>query len=286
MPTGIHQLPAVTWANSRKTSTMKKLSLMITAALAAVISLPARAADAVSAAVEYVSEAAADLTLRFGTVLGASVPTGTTFFVATAFGTSLPTSGASNATECVLSMASTTGLSVGDYVEVTSGWGRLNLRTARLKAVVANTSVTLEGMDTTSTTYFPTGTGVGSVRKVTTWQEITQVTQISSSGGDPKKVTYKYLASDVEYQINDGFAATDYTLTLDADSIGTAGYTAMRSLTDVQTNTVLRINKRSGAITLQPCTVALNEADQMSDGQITTVTASFSGNNRQTKYAS
>jgi hypothetical protein len=216
----------------------------------------------------------------------ASVPTGTTFHIATAFASALPNSAASNATECVLSMASTSGLSVGDIVEVTSGWGRLNKRAARLKTVVANTSVTLEGIDTSSTSLFPAGSGTGSVRKVTTTQQVTLVTDVKTNGGEPKKVTYKYIESDVEYNINDGFTATDYTLTLDADAISTAGYTALKSLTDVQTDTILRINKRSGAITLQPCTVALNEADQMNDGQITTVVASFNGNNRQTKYAS
>lgn len=216
----------------------------------------------------------------------ASVPKGTLFFIATAFAASLPFSAASNATECVLTMASTTGISVGDFVEVTSGWGRLNLRAYRVKAVVANTSITLELADTSNTTFFPVGSGAGSVRKVSTWQQITQITDVASSGGGAKTVTYGYIESDVEYNINNGFEATSYTLTLDSDAISTAGYTSLRSLTDVQTNTILRINKRSGAITLQPCTVALNESDQMTADQIMTVQVAISGNNRQTKYAS
>ena len=215
----------------------------------------------------------------------AQVPTGTTFHIASVFASALTVSTASNAVECVLGMASTTGLANGDIVEVTSGWGRLNKRAFRVKSLVANTSITLEGCDTTATQFFSPGTGAGSVRKVSTFQQITQVTAVSSSGGDPKKVAYKYIESDVDYSINDGFNPTDYTLTLDSDSISTAGYTALRSLTDVSTDTILRINKRSGAVTLVPCTVALNEADQMNDGQINTVSASFSGNNRQTKYA-
>ncbi|MGQ3051104.1 MAG: phage tail tube protein [Roseateles sp.] len=215
----------------------------------------------------------------------ASVPTGTTFHIASAFGSALTTSAASNAAECVLSMASTTGLANGDFVEVTSGWGRLNKRAARIKSVVLNTSITLEGIDTSSTTYFTAGAGTGSVRKVTTFTQITQVTAVSSSGGDPVTVDYKYIESDVRYSINDGFNATSYTLTLDADSIATAGYIALKALTDVQTDTILRINKRSGAINLVPCTCALNESDSMNDGQITTVTASFNGNNRATKYS-
>lgn len=216
----------------------------------------------------------------------AQVPTGTTLAIASAFASALTTSTASNAAECVLGMASTSGLANGDYVEVTSGWGRLNKRIARVKSLSANVSITLEGIDTTNTTFFPAGTGAGSVRKVTTWQTISQVTAVSSSGGDPITVDYKYLDSDVRYSINDGFNASSYTLTMDADSIGTAGYAALKTLTEVQSDTVLRVTTRSGQINLIPCTVALNEAVQLNDGQINTVTCAFNGTNRLTRYAS
>lgn len=216
----------------------------------------------------------------------AQVPTGTTIFVASVFASALAFTAASNATESVLTMASTTGLANGDFVEVTSGWGRLNLRAARIKSVVLNTSITLEGIDTSSTNFFPAGSGVGTVRKVSTWQEVAMVTAVASSGGDPVNVDYKYLASDVRYKINDGFNGTDYTLTIDADAVSTAGYAALRTLTDVQTNTILRVTTRSGQIQLIPGTVALNESVQMNDGQINTVTASITGNNRTTRYAS
>lgn len=216
----------------------------------------------------------------------AQVPTGTTVSIASAFASALTVSAASNATECVLSMASTSGLANGDIVEVTSGWGRLNKRAARVKSLAANTSITLEGIDTTNTTFFPAGSGAGSVRKVTTFQTIDKITAISSSGGDPITVDYKYLDSDVRYSINDGFNAQSYTLTIDADAIGGAGYAALRSLTEVQTDTILRVTTRSGQVNLVPGTVALNEAVQMNDGQINTVTASINGNNRLTRYAS
>jgi hypothetical protein len=216
----------------------------------------------------------------------AQVPTGTTFHIASAFGSPLAFTTASNASECVLGMASTTGLANGDVVEVSSGWGRLNLRFARLKNVVLNTSVTLEGIDTTSTTYFPSGSGAGTVRKISTFTQLQQVLGIQSSGGDPKNVNYKYLESDVEFQINDGFAAQTMTLELDADSIGTAGYTAAKSLTDTQSNTGLRINTRNGAVIYQPCTVALNEAVQFQDGQVNRVRLAINSNNRLVRYAS
>ena len=214
----------------------------------------------------------------------AQVPTGTTFFIASAFGSAKTTTIVTNAAEAVVTSVAH-GFTNGDIVEMTSGWGRMNLRCFRIKSVTTDTFA-LEGMDTTNTTYFPAGSGVGSVRKATTFTQVSNVLGASSQGGDPKTVNYKYIESDVDFSLNDGFNATSYTLELDADSIGTAGYTAMKSLTDVQTNTVMLMVTRNGAKVYQPCTVALNEAVQLQDGQINRVRCAFNGNNRLTRYAS
>ncbi|KQW97137.1 hypothetical protein ASC94_10120 [Massilia sp. Root418] len=214
----------------------------------------------------------------------AQVPTGTLFFIATAYGAVKPVTIVTNATEAVVT-AVAHGYANGDIVEITSGWGRINRRNFRIKSSTTDSFV-LEGQDTTNTTFFPAGTGIGSVRKVTTFTQITQVMNPASSGGDPKTVNFKYVESDSEYSINDGFAATGYTMNLDADAIGTAGYTALKSLTEVQTDTCLKMLSRSGATLYQPCTVALNEAVKLQDGQINQVSVAFNGNNRLTRYAS
>jgi hypothetical protein len=214
----------------------------------------------------------------------AQVPTGSTFFIASAFAASKTTTTVTNASEAVVTSAGH-GYSNGDIVEMTSGWGRLNRRDFRIKSVATDTFV-LEGADTSSTTFYPAGTGVGSVRKISTFTQITSVMNPQSTGGDPKNVVYKFIESDVEYSINDGFTATSYTLELDADAIGSAGYTALKTLTDVQTDTSLKVVTRSGSLIFQPCTVALNEAIRMQDGQINRVNVSFNGNNRLTRYAS
>lgn len=214
----------------------------------------------------------------------AQVPTGTTFFIASAYAASKTVTVVTNASEAVVTSAAH-GYTNGDIVEITSGWGRLNLRNFRIKSVATDTFV-LEGADTTSTTLFPAGSGIGSVRKVSTFTQITGVMNPQSSGGDPKTVTYKFVESDVEYSINDGFSATNYTMELDADSIGGAGYTALKALTDVQTYTCLKMVTRSGSLIFQPCTVALNEAVRLQDGQINRVNVAFNGSNRLTRYAS
>lgn len=214
----------------------------------------------------------------------AQVPTGSTFFIASAFAAPRATAAVTNATEAVVTSAGH-GYSNGDVLEVTSGWGRLNLRAVRIKGVTTDTFI-LEGVDTSNTNFFPAGTGVGSVRKATAFTQVTQVLSASSSGGDPKTVSFKYIESDVEFSLNDGFTATSQSLDLDADSIGSAGYAALKSLTDTQTNTILRTLTRSGSVMLQPCTVALNESVKLQDGQVNRVTCAFNGNSKLTRYAS
>lgn len=213
----------------------------------------------------------------------AQVPTGSTFSVASTIAAAKTTTIVTNASEAVVTSAAH-GYANGDIVIIYSGWGRLNKRAFRLKSVSTDTFV-LEGADTTSTTFYPAGTGIGTVAKISAFTQITTVMNPSTSGGDPKTVEYKFVDSDVNYSVNDGFSAVSYKVELDADSIGGAGYTALKTLTEVQTDTVLKIVTRSGSPNYIPCTVALNENVGMAEGQINRVTATFNGNNRNTRYS-
>lgn len=212
----------------------------------------------------------------------AQVPSGTTFWVATLFSTVRPTTVVTNALEAVVTAAGH-GFNNGDIVEMTSGWGRLNKRAYRIKSVTTDTFV-LERCNTSNTNFYPLGGGLGSVRKVSTWQQITMVLGVGGQGGQAKLVEYQYMEDDVARNINNGFSATSKDLTLDADALGTAGYEALVALTEVQSDTIVRIVSKNGAIQLVPATVALNEDVQMQNDQINRVTCSLSGNNRAVRY--
>ena len=212
----------------------------------------------------------------------AAVPTGTLFSVATTFGSTITVTAVTNANPAVCT-ATAHGLSNGDIIEFTSGWGRANKRVFRVANVATNT-FELEGFDTSSTSFFPAGTGTGTVREVTAWTQLSKVMNPSTNGGDPKTVTYKFVESDVEYSINDGFTAVSYTLEFDDDDT-TSGYTAMRTLTDAQTDTVMKMLMRSGAVVYLPCTLAMNDVPRLQDGQINRINAQFAGNNRHTRYS-
>jgi hypothetical protein len=212
----------------------------------------------------------------------AQVPTGTLFSIATTFGSAITVTAVSNAVDAVCT-ATAHGLTTGDVVEVTSGWGRLNKRIFEIQTVDTN-SFKLMRADTSSTAHYPPGSGLGSVREVTAWAQLSKVMNPATSGGEPKTVTYKFLESDVEFSINDGFTATSMTLEFDDDDT-TAGYTALRTATDRQTDTALKMLMRSGSRTYLPCTVALNDVPQLQDGQINRIRGQFNGNNRHTRYS-
>ena len=214
----------------------------------------------------------------------ATLPSGTLLSVASAFATSKTISAISNATEAVVSCTGH-GYTVGDIIQLYSGWGRLNRRAVRVKSVTTDSFVA-EAIDTTNTEFFPAGSGGGTARKVTTFTQISKYLNPNSSGGEPKKVTVRFMDEDVETSLNDGFTAVEESFELDADQFGTTAYTTLRTLSEVQTDTILKKTLKSGAIILTPCTVALNENVKMSDGSILTNAVSISGNGRITRYQS
>jgi hypothetical protein len=105
-----------------------------------------------------------------------------------------------------------------------------------------------------------------------------------ANGGEPKIVNYRYQESDVDFQLNDGFSAVSYSFGIDADALGTAGYTALKTLTDTAADSCLRMTLRGGSVIYQAGTAALNEAVLLQDGQINRVKLTFNGNNRPTRY--
>jgi len=126
---------------------------------------------------------------------------GTVAAIASTYGASVAMSALTNASEAVATLAGGHGVVVGDYLEVTSGWDRLNARIVRAKTVATN-DITFESINTTSTTNYPAGTGTGSIRRITAWTNLSQLTaQISVSGGDINFSDITTLVDAIQKQI-------------------------------------------------------------------------------------
>lgn len=223
----------------------------------------------------------------FERAIMASLPTGSRIAVATSIGTKKSITAISNATEAVCTSVAH-ALQVGDIVVILSGWGRLNGLVFRVKAIPTADTFTLEGRkaNTSNTNLFTPGGGAGTFQKALTWVDVVQILTNNTSGGDPKKVTYRYLESENEQELNDGFTPVSRSLEIDADAIETPGYAALEELSASGADTIQRTTMKNGAVSYLACTVALNDEVLMQDGQVNRVKVDFSGKGRSTRYAS
>jgi hypothetical protein len=144
-----------------------------------------------------------------------SFPNGTIFSIGTAYGSDKTVSAITNANPAVASSTSH-GFTDGDIIVVSSGWTVLNGAVVRVDASDTNTFA-LEGVDASSTTVFPTGAGVGTVREVTTFVSLSQVKNIVPSGGEQQFYQWQYLEERTQRQRPTVKNARALTITLDYD---------------------------------------------------------------------
>lgn len=125
---------------------------------------------------------------------------GTQLAIAATYGAVKAMSALTNAVAGVATLEAAHGIIVGDQFEITSGWDRLSGRVVRA-SVVATNDVTLEGVDTSSTTLYPAGSGVGTIREILTWASITQIDNVSASQPSVDFVDVTTLADQTKKQI-------------------------------------------------------------------------------------
>lgn len=140
-----------------------------------------------------------------------TLSTGSTVSVAKTYAAALSFSAATNGSPCELTVSGST-ITPGDYVEVNSGWGLLDKRIVRCGTGTNATTIVLEGIDTTSTSKYPAGAGVGTVRKISAWTQITQVRSISTFGGEQQFADVTGIVDVVSRQMPTVRSAVNMTL--------------------------------------------------------------------------
>ncbi len=201
-----------------------------------------------------------------------SLTTGTQLFIAKTYGPVVTMSAVSKAPEAVATLGVGHAVIVGDYLEVTSGWGKLDKRVVRVKTVVTN-DVTFEGINTSGTTYVALG-GVGSVRRITAWDEITQIKDLSSSGGDQQFADITSISDVVERKAPSIRSAVTGSLTV-FDDPGLAWYATATLASDASLPTGLRFDLANGSKLVANAYVSLLKVPQISKNEALTTQLSF-----------
>ncbi|BAV74208.1 phage tail protein [Pseudomonas chlororaphis subsp. aurantiaca] len=210
------------------------------------------------------------------------LPNGSTFEIAAAYGTAVLVTALSNANPAVATAAAH-GLAEGDVVAVTSGWTRLNGRAARVSDITSGT-FGLENINTTSIQAYPAGSGAGSVREVTSFAEISQITDMTSSGGDQQFLTFGFLADDDDRQIPTTKNPISLSVTVADDQ--SLPYVAIVEAADEDKEPrVLRLNLPNGDSILYNAYVSITSTPALSRNNLMTRTISISLTGRPTRYS-
>ena len=217
--------------------------------------------------------------------MSVSVAVGAQVHFASAVGTNIAMTAVSNASTAVATVGTGHGIVPTDYVVVSdSGWSLLAGRAARVVATASNT-VTLEGIDTSSTSVYPAGQGTGTLYKVSTWTQLTQIAGVDSSGGDQNYADSSTLEDVDDKQIPTSRSPVAYTFTVHDDP--TLGwYSSLRSVADANVARPMRLSKPSGGKYLVNGFWAFQENPAISRAETTKVRVVFSASARPVNYAS
>jgi hypothetical protein len=207
-------------------------------------------------------------------------PEGSKFQFSSTFAAPKTVTIASNAATSVLT-AVAHGLVDNDEFLFTSGWEDASNSVYKADQLTADTLGAL-GLDTTSTTFFAPGTGIGTLQKVSNWTDIPQVLTISNSGGDARFTTVQPLASRNGIQIPTGFNAASTTLTLAHDP-SLANYQTMVAISRTQQKVAFRI-VGGGGTTYGYGYMSVSETPQMQSGQVNQVQVAISMLGRTISY--
>lgn len=213
--------------------------------------------------------------------MAVSLPNGATIALATGYSVSSPITAISNANPAV---ATVTGgaVTTGDIMVVKSGWSRLNDRVIR--AGSAGSSVTLEGVDSTNVSTYPAGSGLGSLVEVTGWQQITQILETSSAGGEQQFVNYSFLESDVEYQIPTVKSPVSFTFKI-ADDATLAHYAVLDAADISRTPQAVRLLLPTGSVVYWNAYVTLSRTPTLTKNEVMGLQVTMSLVSEVTRYA-
>lgn len=188
---------------------------------------------------------------------------------------------ATNANPAVLTSVGH-GYTTNDEVLFTSGWEDATDTVFKVTVLTADT-FSLQGLDATNTSFFPSGTGTGTTQKISGWASIPQVLTVSASGGDARFITVTPLAKRNAINIPTGFNATSMTMSLAHDA-AQANYITMLGISRNLSKVAIKMNISGGAVTYGYGYMNVSENPKLNNNQVNTVDAAVTVLGRTISY--
>lgn len=214
--------------------------------------------------------------------MAVSLPNGSRYYIASGEGSALTVSAVTNASPAVCT-STAHGLANGDYVRIVSGWSKLSNKVYRVANVATNT-FELEGTNTSSTTNFPAGSGIGSAYEITGWTELDQILSTATAGGEQQYATYQFLADDNETRIPTNKSAQGIDITV-ADDPSLAGYILASTANDDRVARAVQCITAASSKINYYAYISLNKIPTQDVNQVSACRASLSMLNEPVRYA-
>lgn len=174
------------------------------------------------------------------------------------------------------------GYTTGDEILLTSGWEDATDTVYRVTVLTADT-FSIQGLDTTNTSFYPAGTGTGTAQKISGWTSIPQVLTISGSGGDARFTDVQLLSKRNAIRVPTGFNATSITLTLAHDA-GNANYQTMLGISRNLSKVAFKQVISGGAVTYGYGYLSVSEMPTLNSNQANQVNAAMTVLGRSISY--
>ncbi len=188
---------------------------------------------------------------------------------------------ATNANPCVMTSVAH-GYTTGDEILLTTGWEDATDSVYKITVLTADT-FSVSGLDTTNTSFFAVGSGVGTAQKLSGWLDIPQVLTISASGGDARFTEISPLAKRNSIKVPTGFNATSVTLSLGHDA-AQANYITMLGIARNLSKVAIKMVISGGAVTYGYGYMSVSETPKLNVNQANTVDAALTILGRTVSY--
>lgn len=215
--------------------------------------------------------------------MAVSLPNGSIVSIGSAVGSAQATTVLTNASTCVVTCAAH-GYADGDIVIVVSGWSRINGKAFRVDNKT-NDTFELEGLNTTNTTIYPAGSGLGTVQEVTTFTQVSQVLSTSSTGGEQRFLTYQFLEADNEVEIPTIKSGGGFNFEI-GDDPSLPGFTALEAANDDRVARCVRVVLASGAKLYYVGYVSINKTPTLEVNTLMRMSGSIRFLNEPVRYSS
>ncbi|GAB3763472.1 phage tail protein [Ramlibacter monticola] len=234
---------------------------------------------------DRVSQAIFGHMTRNGLVLGTyNFPEGTRFYFCSSanFAAAKTITALTNANPA-LATSTSHGYVDNDEIFLDSGWEDAKNAIYRVDQQDVNGFQVL-GLNTSSTSFYPAGSGTGTAKKVGSWVQIPQVLGIQTSGGDPRFTQVSPLASRNSQNIPTGFNPSTTTLSLGHDPAD-VNWLAMVDISRTLTPVAFKMVLGGGGTTYGYGYMACNEQPQLNQNQVNAVSVVLSFQGRQISYS-